>query len=235
MNVPIHRRAPRVHGGRSRLQRLVVVGAVLASGLLAAAAPAGASTPLSADCTFLNSADLDGSYTSFEFLLLLGDNEQINVQATDLPDGAATLHVSEPGFSIDLVTPPDDPTAVLSVGLVEGMWTVRWAASAVSDPSFVPTWSVSCGLRGSVDGDGDGVNDGDDACADTDATAGGSKKDRYDADASGAFVGSDGRDSLYTIIDTRGCSASQIAAALGIGDSHARYGVPIGVLKTWVG
>lgn len=56
---------------------------------------------------------------------------------------------------------------------------------------------------------------------------------RYLANASGEFE-VDGQPSEWTVSDTRGCSATQIIEAAGLGDGHRRFGISHGELSGWV-
>ena len=87
-----------------------------------------------------------------------------------------------------------------------------------------------------ADGDGDGVSDADDVCPGTvlpdEIPA--LKVNRFAANTARAFVGAKGTPSGYTIADTGGCSATQIIAAAGLGNAHARFGITRSGLDTWV-
>lgn len=88
-----------------------------------------------------------------------------------------------------------------------------------------------------TDADGDGVDDPDDRCADTDPAAPAPpkwSKNRFWNDADGAFVTSDGTASGWTLADTGGCDGHQIIAAAGLGAGHARHGLSRGELADWV-
>lgn len=83
------------------------------------------------------------------------------------------------------------------------------------------------------DDDGDLVLDSDDLCPTTDLVGdvapSSLKRNRSWSDADGRFG-----DSGWTIVDTGGCSASQIIDASGLGRGHQRFGLSRGVLSAWI-
>ncbi len=83
------------------------------------------------------------------------------------------------------------------------------------------------------DDDNDGVDDSVDRCAGTvladDEAPRRLKRNRTWSDASGAFVGTD-----LTVVDTHGCSASQIIEAAGLGNGHRKFGISDSALQDWV-
>ena len=98
------------------------------------------------------------------------------------------------------------------------------------------TWVVSCTPAPDPDADDDGVADSADACPGTvlPDVIPELKVNRFAANADGAFVDAKGAPSGYTIADTGGCSATQIAAAAGLGSGHSRYGITRSALDAWV-
>ncbi len=87
------------------------------------------------------------------------------------------------------------------------------------------------------DFDGDGVLNADDLCPGTDlneAPPDGWRRNRYWTTSSGAFLDPFGRDSGFTIVDTGGCSASQIIEEAGLGVGHSRFGITKSALRQWV-
>ena len=86
-----------------------------------------------------------------------------------------------------------------------------------------------------VDTDADGVPDTADVCPGTvlpdRATA--LKKNRYETDAAGRFVSTNGT-AVATISDTHGCSLHQIVAAAGLGLGQLKYGITRTELNAWI-
>ncbi|GAA1465259.1 hypothetical protein [Microbacterium thalassium] len=117
-----------------------------------------------------------------------------------------------------------------------------WSYEAAGTRPASLTWTFSCSSGGSgggsttvSDADGDGVADSADVCSGTSLpdsvrkAAGG-----YYANKSGVFIDGTGAKSGYTITDTAGCSAKQIAAEVGLKKSQSRTGISLSVLKSWV-
>ncbi|WES64697.1 hypothetical protein P0L94_01180 [Microbacter sp. GSS18] len=121
-----------------------------------------------------------------------------------------------------------------------------WSYEAAGTRPSSLTWTFSCSSGGSggggstttpepSDADGDGVADSADVCSGTSLPdsvrkAAGS----YYANKSGVFVDGNGARSGYTVTDTAGCSAKQIAAELGLKKPQSRYGISLTVLRNWV-
>ncbi len=108
-----------------------------------------------------------------------------------------------------------------------------------------PTWAGHARVyRLVADSDGDGVVDREDVCADTvipDPTVPTRKlgTNRW------ALVGHDGDFDTFhpkgkapprsfTIVDTAGCNAEQIADALRLGKGHYKYGLSTDAMNRWV-
>ena len=85
--------------------------------------------------------------------------------------------------------------------------------------------------------DGDSVSDTFDLCPGTllpEAVPPQLKKNRYYADATGNFIDANGTSAGITVVDTFGCSGSQIVAATGAGAAHLRFGVTRSLLLDWI-
>lgn len=91
--------------------------------------------------------------------------------------------------------------------------------------------------------DNDGVLDGDDVCAETlipdpvIPTSGELGVNRYaltDGDTTFDTNTAQNDGAIYTLDRTRGCSATQIADALGLGKSHYEKGITRSVLESWI-
>jgi len=110
-------------------------------------------------------------------------------------------------------------------------------------PTACPAGYTTAGVGSSssddcypVDTDLDGVPDADDLCPGTvlgDAPTA-LKKTRYYADENGDFIDAEGSWSGFTILDTGGCSSSQIVEAAGLGAAHDRFGITKSALIAWV-
>jgi len=129
------------------------------------------------------------------------------------------------------------------------------AGTAVTRLSFVDV-SPNNSLGGlldavtvrSIDQDGDGVPDGEDACPDTgtsDSDAGVPEValgvNRWaDVDGDGVFDtrnppgGGHGPQRSFTMEDTAGCNCAQIIDALDLGAGHRKFGCSIGAMKEWL-
>lgn len=89
-----------------------------------------------------------------------------------------------------------------------------------------------------ADADGDGVDDADDLCADTDmgaSTPASWNKNRFWNDATGAFVDGRGNPSGLTLADTGGCDGHQIVEGAELGKGHTKHGLSKGELTAWAG
>lgn len=97
---------------------------------------------------------------------------------------------------------------------------------------------------GVIDSDGDGVLDTDDACADTvipDPTIptqehGVNRWAMVDDDDTFDTTSPNGNspDRSYSISDTAGCNAEQIATAMDLGRGHWKFGLSISAMDDWV-
>lgn len=106
-----------------------------------------------------------------------------------------------------------------------------------------PTPPTTLPGGGPVDSDGDGVNDDVDRCANTvlpdDIPTVRLGTNRWaDVDGDGVFDTQQpkgkGPDRSYTIQDTGGCSARQIADALNLGEGHYKFGLSISAMDEWL-
>src|SRR5437867_3075140 len=87
------------------------------------------------------------------------------------------------------------------------------------------------------DSDGDGVDDAVDACPGTvmaERLPPHWKKNRFAANAAGQFVDANGAPSGISVVDTCGCSGSQIIAADGLSRGHSEYGISLSALQAWI-
>ncbi len=89
-----------------------------------------------------------------------------------------------------------------------------------------------------TDTDGDGVADVADACPGTTPDSileGDLKHHRYAWHGGEVFTSGSEQAPVFTIQDTRGCSAAQIIEELGLGRGHERFGVSHSAMEAWVG
>ena len=87
------------------------------------------------------------------------------------------------------------------------------------------------------DDDNDGVDDADDLCPATvlpESEPDQFKKNHYIANADGQFVDANGDLLGITVVDTGGCSGSQVIDAAGLGRGHVRFGITGSALMDWV-
>ncbi len=208
--------------------------AVLGTGGLHAS-PAAAEHQRSEACAFFDAFALPPTTTSFSIALgsALQPGEVVTVSASDASDGnVLTLEIGTFG-----------DREVLSATASGGALAATYEAAGGEDYLFVYTNGTD--LQAQVlemtcagaphpppDADDDGVADGDDACPGTDLSndVRPTHENRFGADASGAFVDGQGRPSGFTIVDTGGCSASQLIDRLGLGVGHRRFGISRGAL-----
>lgn len=128
-----------------------------------------------------------------------------------------------------------------------GSYSFGWSlhSSGLPRPETL-TWSFTCSSGGSsggggstggstADSDRDGVADTADVCAGTSLPDGYRKlaSGSYYANGSGAFVDGTGRSAGISVKDTGGCSASQIAKAVGLKGKSASSGIPLSTLTSW--
>lgn len=120
-----------------------------------------------------------------------------------------------------------------------------WSYEAAGTRPSSLTWSFTCSSGGSTggstggtvitaDADKDGVADSADKCAATslpDSVRPASGY--YYANSRGVFVNGNGTSSAYTVVETAGCSAAQIAKSLGLKGKAAQSGITLTQLKTW--
>ncbi len=122
--------------------------------------------------------------------------------------------------------------------------TGKYNLSWYTEPTKVVTWKFTCGTGGTTtppppvstaDADRDGVYDSADRCASTTLPDRFSKPvaGRYGANSAGKFVDGKGAVSSYTVVTTKGCSGSQIVAALKLKGTDARSGITLSTLQTW--
>lgn len=125
-----------------------------------------------------------------------------------------------------------------------GKWT--WGGSTGFDPAPINGMGdILAGALGEVyqgslgfDSDDDGVLDGVDVCSGTvlpDEPTRGLKGARFAAQEDGNFdSGLDRFDGRYTLVDTHGCSGTQIIEIDGLGAGHTRFGISKSALEAFI-
>lgn len=126
----------------------------------------------------------------------------------------------------------------------DGTYNFGWSLDAAGTRPSSLTWSFTCSTgsgsgagtgTGTSDADRDGVADSADACGGTTLPDSVSRKaaGMYYALSTGRFVDGAGKTSAYTVVDTGGCSATQIAKALGLNKRDSRSGISLTTLSNW--
>ncbi len=129
---------------------------------------------------------------------------------------------------------------VSDIRLVQN-YSCPWATG----PSYLDDITIGTPV---ADADGDGVLDGDDACADTvipDPTIPTNRLGVnrlalvdgdmiFDTTTPPGAPGGQGLHRSYSLADTAGCNAEQIATAMGLGDGHWKFGLSISAMDEWV-
>ncbi|MBM7503779.1 hypothetical protein ACFPER_09860 [Agromyces aurantiacus] len=222
---------------RARTIRLGAIAAALGLALagLAAAAPASAATYTCASFSGLTvTAD-----TVSRSPVSLNAGDVIRATVSPARDGDVIILSAAAGTSINFVEAPAT-TGLSWKAPVTGSYGLGWSLEASGTRPSSLTWSFTCtpasGSTATVsDSDRDGVANSSDACASTtlpDST----KKPvagRYAAKSTGRFLDGTGAYSGYTVVDTGGCSALQIAKALNLGRTDLQSGITLTTLKNW--
>jgi hypothetical protein len=107
-------------------------------------------------------------------------------------------------------------------------WTFDCSSTTVAAPVQPPATAA--------DDDHDGVANSADVCSGTVLPDSVSRKaaGSYYANASGSFIDGTGRAANVTVTATKGCSAVQIAKALGLSKTQSRSGISLTTLNNWV-
>lgn len=224
---------------RVRAGRLAAIGAAIGV-LLGAAAVA---TPANA-----------ATYGCATFSGLTASGQQVNINSVALAAGDVVGAKVSPARDTDRISLSTAVGSSLWFGDAPATTGMQWKAPvdgtynfgwALQSSTTLPTsiaWTFSCtGSSGTgggttvTDADRDGVADTADACRSTvlpdtvkRAVAG-----KYYARSNGRFLDGAGVASAYTVVDTGGCSAAQIAAALGLRKTDAQSGISLSVLQNW--
>lgn len=232
---------------RARATSAAAIGAMigLAVAALTAVAPASAAKPQPA------STQTTATYSCSSFQGLTVTADSVSRNSVGLKAGeviGVTVSPARDGDTIILTQGFTFSDAPATSGLQfrapsDGTYNFGWSLDAAGTRPSSLTWSFTCSTGGSgsgtgtvtTDSDRDGVADSADACSATSLPDSVSRKEagKYYALSTGRFVDGTGKASAYTVVDTGGCSATQIAKSLGLGKRDSRSGITLTQLANW--
>ena len=233
---------------RARTTGIAAIGAMIGLALAAltavapaSAAPGGGSvqsdTAATYGCSYFNGRTVTANTVSVNSVGLKA-GEVIGVKVSPARVGDWIILTAASGQAVTFLDEP--ATSGLNYkAAYDGTFNFSWSLEASGTRPSSITWSFTCSTGGSTgtiaDADRDGVANTADACASTilpdsikRATAG-----RYYAQASGRFVDGTGVAAGVTVVDAGGCSATQIANALGLRKVDSQSGITLTQLKNW--
>ena len=233
---------------RARTTGIAAIGAVIGLALAAltavapaSAAPAGGSvqstTTATYGCSYFNGRTVTANTVSVNSVGLKA-GEVIGVKVSPARVGDWIILTAASGQAVTFLDEP--ATSGLNYkAAYDGTFNFSWSLEASGTRPSSITWSFTCSTGGSTgtiaDADRDGVANTADACASTTlpdsikrATAG-----RYYAQSTGRFVDGTGAAAGVTVVDAGGCSATQIANALGLRKVDSQSGITLTQLKNW--
>ncbi|WP_353828110.1 hypothetical protein [Agromyces sp. SYSU T0242] len=234
---------------RSAALAALAASAGLTLALTTAVAPASAAKPVrgggtttvaASGCASLDGTKVTAKTVSKTISLAAGD--KIGVTVSPARSGDLIILSGSAGTSIffEEASATTGMTFTAPYSTTYGLgWSLDTSGTVPSDL----TWSFTCtgsgGSGGSAttsDADRDGVADSADACASTSLPDSVSRPaaGKYYANSSGRFVDGAGTSSGYTVVDTAGCSATQIAKALRLSKKDSRSGISLSTLTNWV-
>ena len=229
---------------RARITGLAAVGAAIGLTVAAlTAAPAVAAKPQAAAATY--------SCSHFSGLTVTADSVSRN--SVGLKAGETIGVTVSPAREGDMIILTQGFTfydAPATSGLqfrapYDGTYNFGWSLDAAGTRPSSLTWSFTCssgsgsgsGGSGTVttDADRDGVADSADACGGTTLPDSVSPKvsGKYYALSTGRFVDGAGKAAGVTVVDAGGCSATQIAKALGLSKRDSKSGITLSTLTNW--
>jgi len=237
---------------RARTTGIAAIGAVigLAVAALTAVAPASAApaagsvqstTTATYGCSYFNGRTVTANTVSVSSVGLKA-GEAIGVTVSPARVGDEIILTISSGQTINFVDAPAT-SGLKYTAPSDGTYSFGWSLEASGTRPSSITWSFTCSTGGTsggstptiTDSDRDGVANTADACASTTlpdsikrATAG-----RYYAQSTGRFVDGTGAAAGVTVVDAGGCSATQIANALGLRKVDAQSGITLTQLKNW--
>jgi hypothetical protein len=235
---------------RARATSAAAIGAMigLAVAALTAVAPASAAKPQP------GSTQVTATYSCGSFHGLTVTADSVSRNSVGLKAGEVIGVTVSPAREGDMIILTEgftfyDAPAISGLQFrapSDGTYNFGWSLDAAGTRPSSLTWSFTCSSgsgsgsgtgTGTVtsDADRDGVADSADACSGTTLPDSVSRKaaGMYYALSNGRFVDGAGKTSAYTVVDTGGCSATQIAKSLGLNKRDSRSGITLTTLSNW--
>lgn len=231
---------------RARRWNAVGLGSAMALALIcaassvpaAAAPPSGGAAAATYTCATFEGLVLTQPSVSYSGVSLR-TGEAITARVSPAAAGDEILLSATRGLAFSFYSAPATQGIVYTAS-ADGTYGLGWSLDAAGTTPSSLTWTFDCssssgGTTPVADSDRDGVSDAADACAGTilpDAirrpVAG-----SYYADRTGRFIDGAGRAAGVTVVDAGGCSAAQIAKAVGLSAKDSKAGIPLSVLTSW--
>lgn len=225
----------RVHARAGRLAAIgAAIGVLLAA--VVAAAPASAATY---GCSTFNGLTASGQRVNINDVALKA-GDVIGAKVSPARDTDRIALSTAVGGSLWFGDAPAT-TGMQWKAPSDGTYNFGWSLNSSTTLPTSIAWTFTCtGSSGTgggttTDADRDGVVDTADACRSTvlpDAVKRPSAG-KYYARSTGKFLDGAGAASAYSVVDTGGCSATQIAAALGLRKADSQSGISLSVLQNW--
>lgn len=222
---------------RARTTRLAAIGAAigLALAALTAAAPASAATY---GCGYFAGRTVTANSVSVNDVGLKA-GEVVGVTVAPARVGDSIILTVGGSGSIEFRDAPAT-SGLKFTAPYDGTYNFGWSLEAGGTRPSSLTWSFTCSTSSgstttTTDSDRDGVANSSDACASTVLPDAVKRKvaGRYYALSSGRFVDGTGAYSGITVVAAGGCSSTQIATKLGLGNTDLRSGITLTTLKNW--
>jgi len=241
---------------RARTTKLTIIGVAIGIALAgtAAVAPATAAPPASVaersasssttattatyGCSYFSGRTVTANWVSVSSVGL-NAGEVIGVTVSPARVGDEIILSVSSGQSITFLDEPATSGLKFKAASA-GTYSFGWSLEAAGTRPSSITWTFTCSSGsgstiGTTDSDRDGVANTADACASTTLPDVVSRKaaGRYYALSTGRFVDGTGAAAGVTVVDAGGCSATQIAAKLGLKPTDTRSGITLTTLKNW--
>jgi len=233
---------------RARNKLMGAIGAALGLLVAVSAAPASAAPGSTVVSSTYSCASFEGLVVTAPSVTYNGvglqSGETITVTVSPAASGDRVQILAAIGLSMIFAggsaTEPVSYTSKTST-----VYTLQWSYVG-ADSSLPRTWTFDCSsASGSVapppvvtaDDDRDGVANSADSCSGTTLPDKVSRQaaGSYYANSSKNFVDGTGRAANITVADAGGCSATQIAKALGLSKNQSRSGISLTQLTNWAG